>query len=407
LSKPEWVKKPRVWQLLLLVGIGAAAIYVDNLAALGFAIVTFSGTVLIQNLSTPSSQSTSFKDQTTDLPNQFDRIDVERYENLAQQSSQSCQTIGPEIEKIQNLVRDAVQGLAESFNGINALSQKQKDMVFRLINNMESIDTNDGAAENLTMEQFIAETEEILRFFVDTVVSTSKESMTLVYKLGDIWKQNNAVVSLLDDIKEIADQTNLLALNAAIEAARAGEAGRGFAVVADEVRALSNKSENFSNEIRAVLESTMSGIADAREIINTIATQDMKIMMGSKKRVGDITSKISKIHENTNKSLGMMGEVTEALNEKVSIAVMSLQFEDMVTQLSQHILEEAGSLNRLFENSQQFQSRVLDLLQSNGSQQALSQLISDHYQQLEELLVAERHNAVSQKNLAAGDVDLF
>lgn len=110
--------------------------------------------------------------------------------------------------------------------------------------------------------------KEIVDSAVHTINNLSdsiKQSESLIEKLND---ESKAISSILDVITSISEQTNLLALNAAIEAARAGEAGRGFAVVADEVRTLATKTQESASDIRHMVKSLQDGTLGAVESMN-------------------------------------------------------------------------------------------------------------------------------------------
>ncbi len=258
--------------------------------------------------------------------------------------SVTADNLSNQLGQIRDLVADAIQTLNASFNGLQQESTRQLGIVQTLIQEMS--DPEEGE-ERISFTTFARETDQVLQVFVGHVVDMSKDSMLMVEQIDDMVQQMDAADALLADVKTIADQTNLLALNAAIEAARAGEAGRGFAVVADEVRKLSQRSNRFSDQIKEVLDGSRQNIARARETVAHLASKDMSFAIQSKSRVDHMMRQIEAMNAEISRRLSELSGIADGIDQAVGAAVRSLQFEDIVTQLAGHGQQGIEGLRQL------------------------------------------------------------
>lgn len=188
---------------------------------------------------------------------------------------------------------------------------------------------------------------------INQLVGSLKETETVVTQLR---QETTNIETILDVIRSIAEQTNLLALNAAIEAARAGEQGRGFAVVADEVRTLAQRSQDSVNEIETLLAqlSTASGQAVNRMEVS------LKLVESSKDQV-----------EKTNELTGNILAGIERVSEQAQHIAQSIEEQ---TQVSEDITKKMHSVQSLTKQSAEMAKRSgLNMAQSSVDvQQQLS-----------------------------------
>ena len=322
--------------------------------------------------------------------------------NVVSASEVLVQGIEQDLVQQRTLQADAIQTLIIGFTGIEAATREQSDLVHELITASEKVKATSSANNQNYLEEMLA----IVQRMADNIETTSKSSVQLVSALNDLRDQIMAIERLLGEIEGISKQTNLLALNAAIEAARAGEAGRGFAVVADEVRALSLRSSDFSKLIGSKHQVMKETIARAGMVIGAIASQDLDMTLSTQGRVKEIVGELDELNVHTAQQLEKIFAVADKISSDVSDAVRSLQFEDMMRQLSERTSKRVKVL----------QEGVLAMHESIGAIDLRANVEAAQTAKAEAILsdkAEEMRNAlttgasVAQSDMSQGDIEFF
>ncbi|MGF1525896.1 MAG: methyl-accepting chemotaxis protein, partial [Candidatus Competibacterales bacterium] len=190
---------------------------------------------------------------------------------------------------------------------------------------------------------------------MDAIREHIQETSKRIKRLGESSQEIGDIVALINDI---ADQTNILALNAAIQASAAGEAGRGFAVVADEVQRLAERSSNATKRIEALVKTIQ---ADTNEAVIAMEKSTTEVVKGAglAEKAGEALEEIEKVSANLaeliNEISTASGQVTE-MAARVSSAMASIN--EITAQTSESSVATANSINKLNQLAQELQQSV-------------------------------------------------
>jgi methyl-accepting chemotaxis protein len=304
-----------------------------------------------------------------------------------------------ELGNTQAILSDAIAKLVDNFTAMAEEVRAQQALTMFI---SSGDDSKEGISAKQKFEVFVRATSDAMNEFVDSTVQNSKHAMELVEKMDAMSEQVDSILGILNQVESIAKQTNLLALNAAIEAARAGESGRGFAVVADEVRNLSENTDKFSKQIRKLVHNVNDSLASAESSINKLAASDMTFVMDSKQHVQEMMTDLTALNETMDSNAIELSRINAKVEKNVAVAVSTLQFQDMSSQLIAHAQMRMAAL-------QEVANQMGKGVDSPSRREYLEQ-IAAYKSSLHEHVVsldARKSNPVAQDNFDTGDIELF
>ncbi len=307
-----------------------------------------------------------------------------------------------EIERTKSLIGEAVATLSSSFDAMAKQSREQGQAVSRIVDR-----TGDREGE-ISIQRFAFDASRQMEQLVTALEEVSGQSSATVEHIDTMVEHLDGIFALLEDVKSIADQTNLLALNAAIEAARAGEAGRGFAVVADEVRNLSERSTAFNEQIRKLAHSSRDVVTKVRDSVQRMASRDLSRSQEAKHESARLMQQVSSMNSALSQGIQEISQCGRAIDSSVAGAVRSLQFEDIASQALGSALLHMTRLQAINKEATALQ----ELLHRSGGPHdaeliaalhAIAKRVRDYHNEWEK----PPHKPVSQVDMGTGSIELF
>lgn len=261
-------------------------------------------------------------------------------EPLEQVATEVARLSSEQIETSREQTEEAIINLTQRFSGIVQRLSSSIDVSSNLT---EGRDGNLASTFNASRDQL----SRLIEYLDRSVQSRD----LMLEKITGLSSQTENLKAMAESVQKIASQTNLLALNAAIEAARAGEMGRGFSVVADEVRTLSLQSGETGEKIGVMVGNITAAMESALSEAQEASRNDAEISQEAKDTVNQVLGKMQDITTGLSDSSSMLREESIGIKTEIEDILVSLQFQDRISQILSHVRDSLRQFSESVEES--------------------------------------------------------
>lgn len=306
-----------------------------------------------------------------------------------------------DLARVRAISADAVAKMGSGFRDLREQSRQQHELVQSLVALLDGAGAA-GHGRRAGLQSFTTQTGALLRDLLENILASSARSVETAEQMGGLTASLDDVVKLTGGAKRLADHTRLLALNATMEAARAGAAGTGFSVVAREVKNLSAESHGFSDQISETVTQARSHLTRSLASTQGLAAKDQRLVEASRARMGALDAEIADLNARVSEHLARAAAVAKTIDQGVGLSLTALQFEDLLSQVTDQIDRRLNALEPLAAGL----ARSLDDVANDPSPGGVAAALGG-LRGLSEAVGAGARRTVEQTSMDAGDVTLF
>ncbi|SBS33668.1 Methyl-accepting chemotaxis protein CtpH [Marinomonas spartinae] len=306
-------------------------------------------------INTSNKQSKPRKDEIGALESAMNKL-VEQLSGILHEVSESSNKLTSAAHHLNSITDDSSKMVDQQHRETSQISNAVQEIQSTATHVSES--TFDAREAAQAAEEAATSGTKIVNGTIDSITQLAQELESSVNSINELHENTHEISNILNVILDIAEQTNLLALNAAIEAARAGEQGRGFAVVADEVRQLSHNTHGATQQIEQMINRLQSGASSAVEAMNISHGRSLQVVeqvRNEETSLANIHQSVSKIRD-MNDRISTTAEEQAQVTKEVSQNVMNIT--DIATKTTDSIHSISESAEQLADLASQLSTKI-------------------------------------------------